>query len=868
MSLPLATKEISNSPGKNAVTSPTDKAVMQADIDRKMRFYGVIQAFRENRYPDNVQIDETLLYVLDNSPIDESKLSSEGRKLISDARDIIETARLIVKEKNSDELFQNFLAHTTRNDASLPNADTTVVDVSKDDVKADGQQAIEHLRTLMRLILTNAEARKLLSDASLIGRDLFARGAVKAAESARPSPEQLARVDDAAPAEQWVGPNGTTHGPNESAPDVLTDEQADQARGAINTARQAQGAKSELQGHATDIASQTYNTEGSLSDKAAFAQRSASQRIPDEHQERAANVAGGVQDEAAQFRSEIDEAPEDEKTDAAKKGLKARMFGLKEKIPQEHRDRAGDQVEKGKQFLKDEFPEERRDQYIYRLKKVLVDCQKHQDYQTALTWFLDAIETYFAHGRTLASHHANKASDVTEDPSLQRATSELRLLLERFANGASMDGMIQAMQALSDDAQEDEGLRDWFKDLDRYIRKTLLEPGFVLSPQFDNDANRLRDTGHQFFDEKYRAHKDNLFDQIQAWFTAFGEDPLNKRFGEDWQRLVKDLLFADDGSLSFKPHLWKDVRSVIIPELVKHVGYIPIPRIEYTDNQMDLVIENLTMEGQNLLPNIISLDAHNFIEFSPYSSITDHDAHDFTFTFSQMQADMRDVAFYFNKKSGLPKIRDGGLADVFLGGEGLTVKVHLTGAGKDKTSVFKVKDVQVKLDSLKFSVRDTKHDLLYKTLKPLATGLVKKQISKAIQDAVRTGLEYLDGELVAVRDRYSEARADPETSTTGALGKIFERKSAEVQSKTESVKSKTGTFKVVNNKRDSVLANEYPGHDTHGWMNRLENRDKAVASGEGWKSKAFDIVPTASGHGGMGVPATTTGASGVTPSHK
>lgn len=100
------------------------------------------------------------------------------------------------------------------------------------------------------------------------------------------------------------------------------------------------------------------------------------------------------------------------------------------------------------------------------------------------------------------------------------------------------------------------------------------------------------------------------------------------------------------------------------------------------------------------------MDAHNFIEFSPYDSIPDRDAHDFKFTFSQIQADMRDVAFYFKKKSGLPKIKDSGLADVFLGGEGLTIKVHLSGAGKDASSVFHVKDVSVKVNSLKFSVRD------------------------------------------------------------------------------------------------------------------------------------------------------------------
>lgn len=73
--------------------------------------------------------------------------------------------------------------------------------------------------------------------------------------------------------------------------------------------------------------------------------------------------------------------------------------------------------------------------------------------------------------------------------------------------------------------------------------------------------------------------------------------------------------------------------------------------------------------------------------------------------------------------------------------------------------MFKVKSVNVKVDTLKFSIRDSKHDFLYKTLKPLATGLVKKQIQKAIADGISTGLEYLDGQLVGVRDRMDAAKA-------------------------------------------------------------------------------------------------------------
>jgi hypothetical protein len=78
--------------------------------------------------PDNRQIDDTLQYLLKTSPVDEQKLSPDGRKLIQDSRDIIETARLIVKEKNADELFQNFVWNTR--------------DVTLDSVKTDPSAAV------------------------------------------------------------------------------------------------------------------------------------------------------------------------------------------------------------------------------------------------------------------------------------------------------------------------------------------------------------------------------------------------------------------------------------------------------------------------------------------------------------------------------------------------------------------------------------------------------------------------------------------------------------------------------------------------------------------------------------------------------
>ena len=80
-----------------------------------------------------------------------------------------------------------------------------------------------------------------------------------------------------------------------------------------------------------------------------------------------------------------------------------------------------------------------------------------------------------------------------------------------------------------------------------------------------------------------------------------------------------------------------------------------------------------------------------------------------------------------------------------------------------------MQDVHVKINTLKFAIRDSKHDFLYKTLRPLATGLIKRQIQKAIKDALITAFEYIDGQLVAVRDRMESAQDTEDVSRIDIL---------------------------------------------------------------------------------------------------
>jgi hypothetical protein len=87
------------------------------------------------------------------------KLSDEGRVLVADLRDVIEKAKILLLTKNQGNLIQDFIWQTQgigTGDATKPN-----LPIEKESAKQQGQEALEGLRTLGTLMITNGQFRKL-----------------------------------------------------------------------------------------------------------------------------------------------------------------------------------------------------------------------------------------------------------------------------------------------------------------------------------------------------------------------------------------------------------------------------------------------------------------------------------------------------------------------------------------------------------------------------------------------------------------------------------------------------------------------------------------------------------------------------------
>ena len=130
-----------------------------------------------------------------------------------------------------------------------------------------------------------------------------------------------------------------------------------------------------------------------------------------------------------------------------------------------------------------------------------------------------------------------------------------------------------------------------------------------------DEWNQLYDHGNYLLRDRYRDHTNRLIDEFTFLGNQFDADPQNKRFANSVQKLFQELGNDENGKPTFKPHLVKDLSTVILPGAFESVSYVPIPRIEYSDPQFDAIVENLVIESDNLMPNSFEIASDNYFRW-------------------------------------------------------------------------------------------------------------------------------------------------------------------------------------------------------------------------------------------------------------
>lgn len=176
---------------------------------------------------------------------------------------------------------------------------------------------------------------------------------------------------------------------------------------------------------------------------------------------------------------------------------------------------------------------------------MIIECQQHPDYQNAIETLLDLAEEYGGHANKLAQGSTGTVKETRSN--LAQAEADLKTLIERFANGTSTDDVWTSVNQIYKDADNDPELKDWFKAMDKYVRRCLLQHGYILEDASTEDWNRLYDHGNYLLREKYRIHTDRILDEVKFVANQFDDDRQNKQFAQSLTKLFNDLGNDENG---------------------------------------------------------------------------------------------------------------------------------------------------------------------------------------------------------------------------------------------------------------------------------------------------------------------------------
>lgn len=535
-------------------------------------------------------------------------------------------------------------------------------------------------------------------------------------------------------------------------------------------------------------------------------------------------------------------------TGGAKQGIDTLRNRADQNVDPKTKDHARDVKEtsklKTKNFLNSHMPQERREQTIWRLKKMVVEIQGHQDYNQAITTLLDLAENYAGHSRNLANEASDSVQGVREsDSNLKKAERDLKTLIERFANYTSLDDFFASIDELYRDADRDPELKDWFKKANRYVRKCLQEQGYILEDRATDEWNDIYDHGQFLLRDRYRNHTDRVVDELKFLNDQFNQDELNRKFGDSCQKMFNDLGNDEHGKPTFKPHLLKDISEVILPAIFENTRYVPIPRIEYQDQMMDCVIENLIIESDNLMPNAVEFTTDNYMRWGR-KSISNKKQYSGGIAVSGVQCDLRDVSYYIKKKQGFPSITDIGVADILLYGSGLNFKIKMSSATKkDRQNFFKVDKVDVDVKNFNIKLKQSNHKMLFGIFKPLLLKVVRPALQKAFEKVIREKFEELDRMAYGIKQEADKAQEQVKDDPTQAKN-IYSRYASAAQKKFTEKKRKTE--EVAADKKVNVAPTQkeslFPSIKLPGGISSKATEYKELAQkGNKWESPIFSI---------------------------
>jgi len=421
--------------------------------------------------------------------------------------------------------------------------------------------------------------------------------------------------------------------------------------------------------------------------------------------------------------------------------------------------------------LKENVSGDQKETLINRLKQAVLKLRKRNDYSDSVSTIGLLIKRYAKVYSRVADQTISKAQDDLEpNPELERAVKNFWSFLSSFGDRKEWDLLEEKFKKVMEHSQSDPQFEELMTDVGNSVEKLLTDPDFFESA--DRKIKELRERSKEVGSESsIRKDVEDLLEQIQVTFKSVIEDP-------DISKLIKTTtqiayILSPVNNIT-NPDLLDDALHVFIPLLIQAIQYIPIPRLEVSVPEMDLLLENLiiepgrTVNNTSFLPYKLRIETYNDLEIRKAKFRTTTSATSLvTIKLDGLSFRADEIGFWLRAHSGILRLADEGIASFQLDEKGIDIHMDIE-IGKEKLEkILTLKAVRVHIHNFSYTLRKSKFSWLAWLMKPLLRPIIRKTMEIQLAKAIADGMHAANRELLFARERLRATRiSDPQDIRT------------------------------------------------------------------------------------------------------
>ena len=414
---------------------------------------------------------------------------------------------------------------------------------------------------------------------------------------------------------------------------------------------------------------------------------------------------------------------------------------------------------------------EQKEAILYRLKQAVLRLRQRPDYNESVSTVGMLVERYVTAYARVADRTLEVAQeDVQRNEEMDRAAKNFWSLLTSFGEADEWRRLEEQLGKVLSHTERDMDFEKLMADVIESLQRMFTDPDF-----FDTAEEKLvalkEESQSVGIEGSMRKDVDDLLAQLRRTMRSVVQDThVAKLITTGWR--IVSVLFPEHALANNE--LLDDALRVFIPMLIQAIQYVPIPRLEVSVPELDLLLENLILEPgttvnhSSFLPYRLRVETHNAVEVRKAKFRTASTGESLTtIKIDGLSLRADDLGYWLRLHSGLLRFTDVGLASFALDHRGIDIHLDVE-LGRDRLEqLVTLRDVRVHIHHFSYTLRQSKFAFLGWLLKPLLRPLLRKIMERQLATALADGFHFLNRELAYARERLRATRiASPDDLAT------------------------------------------------------------------------------------------------------